>query len=195
MQVSESLSTIKECILKSLNTKGWKNDEFMWDFYPYDNKSTIMFRYVKFKFKKDVKFSCDLSVENFNFCILTVDESEQEIKSSDDDFVYFYFKIKPAKTITKCVERALQFFSELKCCESCLRIYHKLDLDKNDCCCACNMQSIFEKRDFCCICHDSENVKLTHRLPCLHEFHFSCLTKLKKRECPLCRACFSLRRK
>jgi len=189
---------IKTLLLQKLSKQGWKNNEFIYELFPYDNKSSIKFRYLKFKFKRErktSKFSCELTIENYDYCILTVEESDREIKSSNDDFIYFTFKIKPEKNITKCIETAISHLTEIKLCESCQRIYHKDDLDQFDCCLTCNIQSIFEKRDFCAICHDGDNVKLMHKLPCEHEFHFSCLTKLRKKECPLCRNCFSLRRR
>jgi hypothetical protein len=187
---------IKTLLLQKLNKQGWKNNEFIYELFPYDNKSSIKFRYLKFKFKRERKlFSCDLTIENHDYCILTVEESDREIKSSNDDFIYFTFKIKPEKNITKCIETAVSHLTEIKLCESCQRIFHKDDLDQFNCCLTCNIQSIFEKRDFCAICHDGDNVKLMHKLPCEHEFHFSCLTKLRKKECPLCRNCFSLRRR
>ncbi len=188
---------IKSLLLKKINKEGWKDNQFDYEVYPYDNKSSIKFRYLKLNFKRErstSKFSCELTIENYDYCILTVDETEREIKSSDDDFIYFKFNIRPEKNITKCIESAIDYLIEVKLCESCQRIYHKDDLDKFNFCLTCNIQSIFEKRDFCSICHDNENVKLMHKLPCEHEFHFSCLTKLRKKECPLCRACFSLRR-
>ena len=189
---------IKTLLLQKLKKEGWKNNQFIYELYPYDNKSSIKFRYLKFKFKREraaSKFSCDLTIENYEYCILTVEEAEREIKSSDDDFIYFTFNIKPEKNITKCIESGIQFLTEVKLCESCQRIFHKDNLDEYNFCLTCNIQSIFEKRDFCAICHDGENVKLMHKLPCEHEFHFSCLTKLRKKECPLCRNCFSLRRR
>jgi len=198
--MQDNKEIIKKLLLQKLNKDGWKNDEFIYEMYPYDNKSCIKFRYLKFKFRKWKKsfgkqsFTCELTVENYDYCILTVEESDQKVESSNEDFIYFYFKMKPEKNITNCVGNAIQYLIDINLCKSCQRVFHKDDLDDFNFCLTCNIQSIFEKGDFCAICHDNENVKLNHKLPCDHEFHFSCLTKLRKKECPLCRACFSLRR-
>ena len=192
-------SNILNLILQQFSKQGWKNNNFRIDIYPYDNKSSIKYRHVIFDFKKNYNktFSSSISIETFEYCILTVEESEQKIDKKDDDFIKFTFCTKPVKYFKKCVEKTLECFNEIKVCESCNRIFHKSELDNNKTCLTCNVQYSFEirKEEGCSICLDSSSIKLMHRLPCEHEFHFSCLTKLTKKECPLCRACFALRRK
>ena len=192
-----NIQNIVKQILFKFNKTGWKDDQFEMEIYPYDNKSTISFRHVVMNFKKQWNmYSCKLKLEILNYCILTVEESERDVKRGDEDYIIFDFNIKPEKTFNKCIESTIKQIYDVCFCESCLRVYDKSELDSEDVCLNCNIQHIFEtKKDTCCICMDAECVKLNHRLPCEHEFHFTCLTKLKKKECPLCRACFSLRRK
>ncbi len=190
---------ISQLLLQQFSQKGWKNDKFQFEIFPYDNKSKIKFRYISFSFHKHAKnsFSCSIDIESFEYCILTVEEAERKINRNNDDFIYFSFSVPEQRTFKKSIEKTLEYFKDITICESCNRIFHKTNLDENNTCLNCNVQYLFEKRneEGCSICLDNTCVKLVHRLPCDHEFHFSCLTKLLKKECPLCRACFSLRRK
>jgi hypothetical protein len=201
----ENLNHISELILQQFSQKGWDNyDKYVFELFPFDNKSKIKFRYILFTFtrlKKGKKgknvFSCQIEIESFEYCILTVEESERKINRDNEDFITFSFDVPVQKTFRKCIKKTMEYFTNIKICESCNRINYKTSMDKDNICLTCNIQYLFEirKDEGCTICIDKDCIKLVHRLPCEHEFHFSCLTKLTKKECPLCRACFSLRKK
>ena len=187
------MNAIVDLILKTHQETGWKNNAFEYNLYPFDNKSKIIFRHIKFKYYKTIKnnlgYNCKLSAEPMSSFIKTVTEMEV-----NKDEIYFDFHIKNQNTFKKCIEKSIETFISLKLCDSCLRIYHKDRLDSNGVCLTCHLQNLIEvKKENCCICLDTECIKLVHALPCGHEFHFACLTKLVKKECPLCRNCFRLR--
>lgn len=199
---SQQIQQITQLILHQFSQKGWKHNKFELEIFPFDNKSKIKFRYILFSFLRSQKgkkatYSCKIKIESFEYCILTVEESERKVNRNNDDFIYFSFDISEEKDFRKCIEKTMNYFTDIKVCESCNRIHYKTSLDNQGICLNCNMQYLFEiqKEEGCTICLDTDCVKLVHLLPCEHEFHFSCLTKLTKKECPLCRACFSLRRK
>lgn len=173
----------------------WKNNNvFLYEFYPLDNNSKIKFRHVRLKITRTIKlYTGILSVEIMSHCIKTVEETERYNKKNSDN-IYFDFAVKTQSTFKKCIEQLLKTLQNLDSCHSCNRIYKIENLDEHKVCFTCHLQNMFEiKKENCCICLDDDSVKLFHALPCKHEFHFSCLSKLEKKECPLCRDCFELR--
>jgi hypothetical protein len=172
----------------------WKDNMFLYEFYPLDNHSKIKFRHVRLKILRIMKqYTGTLSVEIMSYCIKTVQETERYNKKKSDN-IYFDFQIKTQPTFKKCIEQLIKTLQTIDTCQSCNRIYRLENLDENKVCFTCHLQNMFEiKKDQCCICLDTDCVKLFHALPCKHEFHFSCLSKLEKKECPLCRDCFTLR--
>lgn len=67
----------------------WKDNMFLYDFYPLGNNSKIKFRHVQLKISRNKlcnqrynQYTGILSVETMNYCIKTVEETERYNKKN-----------------------------------------------------------------------------------------------------------------
>ena len=64
----------------------WKNNIFLYEFYPLNNNSKIKFRHVRLKILRIMKqYTGTLSVETMSYCIKTVEETERYNKKKSDN--------------------------------------------------------------------------------------------------------------
>ena len=166
----------------------WKDDAYVFEFFPFDNDTSIKARYIKFHFTKFDKYKATVTLENMTHCILKVEEAEKK----NEDFQQFHFKTKQHKTFKSCLSECIKIIKESDHCVSCNRFYLPKDL-VNNVCLDCYFQVLIENHEECAICYDDTLPRLYQKLPCKHAFHFSCLLKMNKRECPLCRHPFKFK--
>jgi len=186
--------SIYNILLKNILKKGWKEEDdekkFELELYPYNSKIPIKYRYLKLIIKNNDKdYEGTLLVENFKFSLLYNDEDYQD---DSGDFLQFEFESKK-KHLKECVLDMLDKLINIDNCNSCNRIYEKYNLDEGTCihCLLQYHMDIIEEDCECAICLDKEVIKLYYKLPCEHNFHFNCLSKMKKLQCPLCRTPFN----
>lgn len=96
-------------------------------------------------------------------------------------------KIEPLSK-EELVDRCLNIIHKIKKCESCNQSQY---LEKGSVCNRCMHYRVTQKIDeLCCICKDENFLGVYYYLPCGHSFHFSCVRKILKKECPMCRKVF-----
>ena len=192
-------NSIIELITKQINEKGWTTEDdntfFKLELYPFEGICKYKVRFMETTIIKtsDNKYQSVVKLENTNFCMLTVEE-EDNYYEDKEDFSFFYFKSEKLPDIKEAILFMINTLVDIKKCSSCNRLYDSKDLDKNDICLHCLLESIIQEKDECIICMDTELPKIHYQLNCGHKFHFGCIIKLKKLQCPLCRKPFILKR-
>jgi hypothetical protein len=192
-------NSIIELITNKIEEKGWKEDDdnesFSLELYPFSGLCKYKVRYISatlYKLKNN-KYKASVKLENTNYCMLTIEEDDDYYEDKDD-FVFFYFNSNELPNLQEAILYVINTIADVKKCCSCNRIHKSTELDKNDICLHCLLESIIQIKDECIICMDSEIPKLHYELSCGHKFHFSCIVKLKKGICPLCRSPFTLKK-
>jgi len=192
--------SIIELISFKIEQKGWKEDaddethKFKLVIYPFSGLCKYKIRYIDITFIKHKyeKYQCILRVEHEGYCILTVEE-EEEYYEGKEDHIYFSFTSELFDNLKDAILCSVNTLIELEKCASCNRIYNKRDLDKNDICLQCLLESLIQIKDECAICMDTEIPKIQYQFDCGHKYHFGCIIKLSKYQCPLCRRPFKLK--
>jgi len=192
--------SIVDLISLKIDQKGWQEDDdeeskkFKIVLYPFSGACKYKFRYVDMNFikKKSEKYQCVLRVEHEGYCILTVEE-EEGYYDHKEDHIYFSFYSDMYDTLKDAILFGVNTLMELEKCSSCNRFYTKKELDKNDICLHCLLESLIQIKDECAICMDTEIPKLQYQFECGHKYHFGCIIKLSKHQCPLCRRPFKLK--
>lgn len=187
--------------MKTQNLSKDKQFSFEYELYPYvTHNKYCRFRYAKLVInKKNDSYEATICIENNNHSLLHVhedsDNEEDEYEDEDyEDMLQFEFYASNKK-LKKCVTEALDILNNVTNCGSCNRLFHKNDLNSQKICLHCLLEfNIQDIPNECAICMDSECTKLQYFLPCKHSFHFTCITKLKKNICPMCRHPFRFKK-
>lgn len=196
---------IYNLILQKMKTQNLSKDKqflFEYELYPYvTHNPYCRFRYAKLIInKKNNDYEATLCIENNNYSLLHVnedsdsDDDDYEEYDENEDMLQFVF-YATNKKLKKCVTEALDIFNNVTNCGSCNRLFHKNDLNSHKICLHCLLEfKVQDTPNECAICMDSECTKLQYFLPCKHSFHFTCITKLNKFICPMCRQPFRLKK-
>jgi len=195
---------IYNLLLQRMKTQNLSKDEqfsFEYELYPYvTHNKYCRFRYAKLMIhKNNDSYEATICIENNNHSLLHVhedsDSEDDEYEDEDyEDMLQFVFYASNKK-LKKCVTEALDIFNNVTNCGSCNRLFHKNDLNSQKICLHCLLEfNIQDIPNECAICMDSECTKLQYFLPCKHSFHFTCITKLKKSICPMCRHPFRFKK-
>jgi len=197
--MSNLYNSIIELLTNKIEEQGWKDDDdnesFKIELYPFSGLCKYKMRYFSaslYKLKNN-NYKASVQVENTNYCMLTIEEDEDYYEDKDD-FVFFYYHSDEVPSIQEAILFVINTITDIKKCVSCNRMYKSRELDKNDICLHCLLESIIQVKDECIICMDTELPKLHYQLSCGHKFHFTCISKLAKFVCPLCRKAFSLKK-
>lgn len=185
--------------MKTHNLSKDKHFSFVYELYPYvTHNNYCRFRYAKLMINKNNdSYQATICIENNIHSLLHLDEDSEDYyyeNQENEDMLQFVFYASNKK-LKKCITEALDIFNNVTNCGSCNRLFHKNDLNSNKICLHCLLEfNIQDIPNECAICMDSECTKLQYFLPCKHSFHFTCITKLKKFICPMCRHPFRLKK-
>jgi hypothetical protein len=187
--------------MKTQNLSKDKQFSFEYELYPYvTHNPYCRFRYAKVIINKmNHSYEATLCVENNNFSLLheheDSDSDDEDYEDYDNEDMLQFFFYASNKKLKKCILEILDTFNNVVNCGSCNRIFHKNDLNSQKICLHCLLEfKIQDTSNECAICMDSECEKLQYFLPCKHSFHFTCITKLKRFVCPMCRQPFRLKK-
>ena len=160
--------------------------------FPLNTKQFLNFSYVKLTVEKNDENSHYKGSVTFESEISFMRQKEDEGSEDFDELNQQTFYTQTYEKLHKCVCSMVKILGKIDLCSSCNNIYQKLN-DTTNLCMNCAIQLYVQKPNTeCSICLDENALMLPYKLDCGHEFHFSCLSKMKHFKCPLCRTGFTI---